>query len=68
MYREESLGSKDVEKTFIALSKQKFQVATQPSLLAPTVRGNMHTATVYSGLVSVICSVDSEKLWVKGSG
>jgi hydroxymethylglutaryl-CoA synthase len=59
---EESLDDKTLEKVFIELSRERFNQRVQPSLTAPTMCGNMYTAGVYSGLVSLLSNVPSESL------
>ncbi|PLN75885.1 putative hydroxymethylglutaryl-CoA synthase [Aspergillus taichungensis] len=52
-----SLTDKNVEKTFMALTKKRFADRVRPSLDVPTLCGNMYTATVYAGLASLITNV-----------
>jgi hydroxymethylglutaryl-CoA synthase len=59
---EESLSDKALEKLFIRLSKEKFTIKVQQSLTVPTMCGNMYTAGVYSGLVSLLSNVASSEL------
>lgn len=59
---EQSLSDRNIEKTFMGLSKKRFEERVKPSLTAPTMCGNMYTASVYSGLISLIANVDSETL------
>ncbi|PWW73915.1 hydroxymethylglutaryl-CoA synthase [Tuber magnatum] len=59
---EQSLSDRNIEKAFIGLSKKKFEERVKPGLLAPTQCGNMYTASVYSGLVSLLSNVDSDTL------
>lgn len=56
--REASLTDKTLEKTFLSLSKSHFQSRVQPSLLLPTMCGNMYCASVWGALISLLCSVD----------
>ncbi|KAJ6036909.1 hypothetical protein N7540_001188 [Penicillium herquei] len=63
-----SRKDKDVERTCISLSKDKFSQRVLPSLTAPTNCGNMYTASVYSGLVSLLSNVPSEELQNKSIG
>jgi hydroxymethylglutaryl-CoA synthase len=63
-----SLSDKVVEKTFMGLTKKRFIERVQPSIDAPTNCGNMYTASVYSGLVSLLCNVDSATLQGKRIG
>lgn len=59
---EESLSDKTLEKLFIGLSKERFAKRVQRSLTAPTMCGNMYTAGVYSGLVSLLSNVPNAEL------
>ncbi|KAJ5994079.1 hypothetical protein N7451_009803 [Penicillium sp. IBT 35674x] len=63
-----SLTDKDIEKTCIGLTKERFFKRVQPSLTAPTNCGNTYTASVYSGLLSLLSNVPSEKLQGKRIG
>ncbi|KAI0997912.1 Hydroxymethylglutaryl-CoA synthase [Podosphaera aphanis] len=63
-----SLSDKLVEKTFIGLTKKRFAQRVQPSIEAPTMCGNMYTASVYSGLVSLLSNVESASLQGKRIG
>ena len=63
-----SLSDKVVEKTFMGLTKKRFNERVHPSIEAPTMCGNMYTASVYSGLVSLLCNVDSAALQGKRIG
>lgn len=53
---EESYFDKELEKKFVALSKDLFEEKTKPSLLLATEVGNMYTASLYSCLVSYLIS------------
>ena len=65
---EKSLGDKTVEKTFIGLSKKKFQARVQPGIQVPTMCGNMYCASVYGSLVSLLSNVSSSHLQGKRVG
>ncbi|KAI9762701.1 MAG: 3-hydroxy-3-methylglutaryl coenzyme A synthase [Geoglossum simile] len=65
---QKSLSDKVVEKTFMSLSKKKFQERVQPSIEVPTMCGNMYCASVYAGLVSLLSNVDSDTLQGKRVG
>jgi hydroxymethylglutaryl-CoA synthase len=64
----QSLSDKAIEKTFIGLAKKRFAERVQPSIEVPTNCGNMYTASVYSGLCSLIKNVGSEQLQGKRIG
>ncbi|KAL4945020.1 hypothetical protein BDV06DRAFT_185807 [Aspergillus oleicola] len=54
---ETSLTDKNVEKTFMALTKKRFAERVRPGLDVATLCGNMYTATVYAGLCSLLSNV-----------
>jgi len=53
---EESYFDKDVEKAFMADSREIFLQKTKPSLNIATNVGNLYTPSLYGGLVSYLCS------------
>lgn len=63
-----SLTDKEVEKTCIGLTKKRFSERVQPSITVPTNCGNMYTASIYSGLVSLLSNFPSEELQNKRIG
>ena len=65
---DKSISDKSVEKTFLGLSKKKFQERVQPGLHTPTMCGNMYCASVYGSLVGLLCNVKSEQLQGKRVG
>lgn len=65
---EVSLSDKTVEKTFIGLSKKKFQARVQPGIQVPTMCGNMYCASIYGSLCSLLSNVGSEHLQGKRLG
>lgn len=65
---EKSLSDKTVEKTFMALSKKRFQQRVQPGIQVPTMCGNMYCASVYGGLVSLLSNVSNDQLQGKRVG
>ncbi|KAL4764368.1 hydroxymethylglutaryl-CoA synthase [Aspergillus foveolatus] len=54
---ETSLTDKNVEKTFMGLTKKRFAERVRPGLDVATLCGNMYTATVYAGLCSLLSNV-----------
>ncbi|KAF9889949.1 hypothetical protein FE257_006823 [Aspergillus nanangensis] len=52
-----SLTDKNVEKTFMGLTKKRFAERVRPGLDVATLGGNMYTATVYAGLASLLSNV-----------
>jgi hydroxymethylglutaryl-CoA synthase len=65
---ETSLIDKTVEKTFMPLSKEKFNQSVKPSLELPTNVGNMYTGSVWGSLCSLISIVGNESLQNKRIG
>ncbi|KAL2015444.1 hypothetical protein VTK56DRAFT_5406 [Thermocarpiscus australiensis] len=65
---EKSLTDKVVEKTFMALTKKRFQERVNPSIQVATMCGNMYSASVWGGLASLINLVDSAALQGKRIG
>ena len=59
---EASLADKNVEKTFMGLSKKHFQARVQPSIQVPTMCGNMYTASVYGSLTALLSNVPSDQM------
>ncbi|KAE8154493.1 hydroxymethylglutaryl-coenzyme A synthase C terminal-domain-containing protein [Aspergillus avenaceus] len=57
-----SLTDKSLEKLCMGLTKGRFSDRVETSLTAPAHCGNMYTASVYSGLVSLLSNVPSERL------
>lgn len=65
---EASLSDKNIEKTFIGLSKKKFQQRVQPGIQVPTMCGNMYCASLYGSLCSLLSYVGGESLRGKTLG
>ncbi|KAH8704393.1 hydroxymethylglutaryl-coenzyme A synthase C terminal-domain-containing protein [Phaeosphaeriaceae sp. PMI808] len=65
---EESLQSKELETTFVQLSKSQFKARVEPCIKAPSRCGNMYTASLYCSLLSVLSSVESDALQNKTIG
>ena len=65
---EETYFDRDVEKTFMTQFADVFEAKTKKSLLISNQVGNMYTPSVYSGLVSLLVSVEPEKLVGKRIG
>lgn len=65
---EMSLTDKAVEKTFMGLSKKRFQERVQPGIQVPTMCGNMYCASVYGSLISVLSNIRNEQLQGKRIG
>ncbi|KAL8703752.1 MAG: hypothetical protein Q9201_003077 [Fulgogasparrea decipioides] len=56
-----SLTDKTLEKTFLALAKERFQARVQPSVNVPTMCGNMYCASIYGALISLLCGSESSE-------
>jgi hydroxymethylglutaryl-CoA synthase len=65
---EQSISDKTIEKTFMGLTKKRFQERVQPGIQVPTQCGNMYTASVYGSLVSLLSNAGSEQLQGKRVG
>lgn len=57
-----SLSDKVVEKTFMNLTKKRYNERVTPATQVATNCGNMYCASLYSGLASLISYVDSATL------
>ncbi|KAM4067573.1 hydroxymethylglutaryl-CoA synthase [Hirsutella rhossiliensis] len=57
---DESLRCKDLEKAFVALSKERYVSRVKPCIAAPSLCGNMYTASLYCSLISLISNIDVE--------
>ncbi|KAF4967623.1 hypothetical protein FZEAL_10516 [Fusarium zealandicum] len=65
---EKSLTDKVVEKTFMALTKKRFQERVSPGIQVATNCGNMYCGSVWGGLAGLISLVDSKALEGKRIG
>ncbi|KAI9847161.1 MAG: 3-hydroxy-3-methylglutaryl coenzyme A synthase [Sclerophora amabilis] len=65
---EESLKDRNIEKAFVSHTSKMFKQRVGPSIEAPTMCGNMYTASLYSGLVSLLSNVAPEDLIGKSVG
>jgi hydroxymethylglutaryl-CoA synthase len=63
-----SLTDKTIEKTFMGLTKKRFQARVQPACQVATMCGNMYCGSVYGGLVGLISNVAPEQLQGKRLG
>ncbi|KAH6988906.1 hydroxymethylglutaryl-coenzyme A synthase C terminal-domain-containing protein [Ilyonectria sp. MPI-CAGE-AT-0026] len=63
-----SLTDKTVEKTFMLLSKHRFDESVRPSIEVPTNCGNMYNASVYSGVAGLLGLIDGKQLKNKRIG
>lgn len=63
-----TITDKTIEKTFLALTKKKYTARVQPGIMAATMCGNMYTASVYGGLVSLLSNVKGEDIAGKRVG
>ncbi|PHH82942.1 hypothetical protein CDD82_4265 [Ophiocordyceps australis] len=65
---QKSLTDKVVEKTFMRLTKKRFEERVSPAILMATLCGNMYCASVWSGLASLLGFADSKALQGKRIG
>lgn len=65
---EASLSDKALEKAFVTLSKKRYAERVAPGVQASTHIGNMYTASLYGGLVSLLTNVGSDALQGKRIG
>lgn len=63
-----SLTDKVVEKTFMGLTKKRFQERVSPAIQVATMCGNMYCASVWGGLASLMSHIDSATLQGKRIG
>ncbi|KAK5652725.1 hypothetical protein OQA88_9578 [Cercophora sp. LCS_1] len=63
-----SLTDKVVEKTFMALTKKRFQERVNPGTQVATMCGNMYCGSVWGGLASLLSHIDSASLQGKRIG
>lgn len=63
-----SLNDKMIEKTFMALSQERFKHRVESSTYIPTQCGNMYCGSLYSGLCSLLSLVQSHQLQGKRIG
>lgn len=65
---EDSLKSKELEKLLVSLSKDRFKSRIEPCIAAPTLCGNMYTASLYCSLISLISNIDTKEALGKRIG
>jgi len=63
-----SLTDKNVEKTFMALTKKRFAERVQPAIQVATLCGNMYCGSVYGGIVGLISNIAPKQLYGKRLG
>lgn len=63
-----SLTDKVVEKTFMGLTKKRFQERVNPSIQVATNVGNMYCASVWGGLAGLVSYISSDALQGKRLG
>ena len=63
-----SLTDKNIEKTFMALTKKRFNARVQPGIQIATQCGNMYCGSVYGGLIGLIANVGPKILQDKRLG
>ncbi|QLL34659.1 hypothetical protein HG536_0H00330 [Torulaspora globosa] len=65
---EKSIADKNIEKTFMGVSKELQKERVAPSLIVPTNTGNMYTGSLYAALASLLFFVGSDNLQGKRIG
>ncbi|TAQ83263.1 hypothetical protein B7494_g8411 [Chlorociboria aeruginascens] len=65
---EASITDKNIEKTFLAASKKRFQSRVRPALEVPTQCGNMYTGSLYSSICGLLTYVGNKELQGKKIG
>lgn len=65
---DKSLTDKTLEKTFMGLSKKRFNDRVKPAIDVATNCGNMYCASVYGGLVSLLSNVSFDPAHPKRVG
>ncbi|KDR15853.1 hydroxymethylglutaryl-CoA synthase 1-like isoform X2 [Zootermopsis nevadensis] len=65
---EDTYFNRDIENAFMEQSRRIFEEKTKPSLLLSNQVGNMYTACLYGGLVSLLISRDIQELAGKRVG
>ncbi|RDW93026.1 Hydroxymethylglutaryl-CoA synthase [Aspergillus mulundensis] len=55
---QESLKSKALERALVAMTKNQFKQRVEPSIVAPSLCGNMYTGSLYCSLISLISNID----------
>lgn len=63
-----SLTDKNIEKTFMGLTKKRFAQRVQPAIQVATQCGNMYCGSVYGGLVGLISNIPPQTLQGKKLG
>ncbi|KAJ9501249.1 3-hydroxy-3-methylglutaryl coenzyme A synthase [Exophiala xenobiotica] len=63
-----SLTDKNVEKTFMGLTKKRFTERVQPAIQVATMCGNMYCGSVYGGLVGLISNIAPKTMQGKRIG
>ena len=63
-----SLTDKNVEKTFMALTKKRFAQRVQPAISVATMCGNMYCGSVYGGIVGLLSYISPADLSGKRIG
>jgi hydroxymethylglutaryl-CoA synthase len=55
---EESLKDKALERALVAVTRDLFKQRVEPCIAAPSLCGNMYTASLYLSLISLISNID----------
>lgn len=54
----DSLKDKTLERALVAATKTEFKKRVEPCIAAPSLCGNMYTASLYCSLISLISNID----------
>ncbi|KAK8091306.1 hydroxymethylglutaryl-CoA synthase [Apiospora phragmitis] len=65
---DDSLLSKELEKAFIGITKPKYEARIKACIEAPSLCGNMYTASTYCSLISLLSNIDLTDLVGKRIG
>jgi hydroxymethylglutaryl-CoA synthase len=60
--REETYESREVEKAFLKASDSTYKTKTLPTTMLPKELGNSYTASLYTGLASLLLNANTESL------
>ena len=63
-----SLTDKNIEKTFMGLTKKRFTQRVQPAISVATMCGNMYCGSVYGGIVGLLSYVSPQDIAGKKIG
>jgi hydroxymethylglutaryl-CoA synthase len=62
---QDSYTNKEIEKSFMNLTKMEFAKKVTPSLIAAKNMGNMYCGSLYGGLASLLSAVPPQELVIE---